>query len=91
MDRSLLCGQSRALCSSPKADHRWDVWAATYLIGGGCSGDSFIDFRARLISQGRGWYQKAATAVEMVAVYLGVTVEALPGSLVMRPSCTRMT
>ena len=37
-----------------------DVWAAAYLIGGGCSDDSFIDFRARLISQGRGWYQKAA-------------------------------
>ncbi|WP_327411592.1 DUF4240 domain-containing protein [Streptomyces sp. NBC_01233] len=26
--------------------YRWDVWAAAYLIGGGCSDDSFIDFRA---------------------------------------------
>ena len=33
--------------------YRWDVWAAAYLIGGGCSDDSFIDFRAGLIAPGR--------------------------------------
>lgn len=31
--------------------YRWDVWAAAYLIGGGCSDDSFMDFRAGLIAQ----------------------------------------
>ena len=36
---------------------RWDMWAAAYLIGGGCSDDSFMDFRAGLIAQGRDWYQ----------------------------------
>ncbi|MFI9163388.1 DUF4240 domain-containing protein [Kitasatospora aureofaciens] len=40
--------------------YRWDVWAAAYLIGGGCSDDSFIDFRAAVIAQGRGWYQRVA-------------------------------
>ena len=40
--------------------YRWDVWAAAYLIGGGCSDDSFMDFRAGLIALGRDWYQKAA-------------------------------
>ncbi|MER7849356.1 DUF4240 domain-containing protein [Kitasatospora sp. NPDC096077] len=40
--------------------HRWDVWAAAYLIGGGCSDDSFTDFRAGVIAQGRGWYQRVA-------------------------------
>lgn len=39
---------------------RWDLWAAAYLIGGGCSDDGFIDFRAGLITQGRAWYQRAA-------------------------------
>jgi hypothetical protein len=28
------------------AVYRWDVWAAAYLIGDGCSDDSFMDFRA---------------------------------------------
>ena len=32
--------------------YRRDLWAAAYLIGGGCSDDSFIDFRAGLILQG---------------------------------------
>ena len=36
--------------------YRWDVWAAAYLIGGGCSDDAFIDFRAGIIAQGRDWY-----------------------------------
>jgi hypothetical protein len=31
--------------------YRWDVWAAAYLIGGGCSDDSFTDFRAGLIAE----------------------------------------
>ena len=42
--------------------HLWDVWAAAYPIGGGCSDDSFMDFRAGLIAQGRDWYQKAAAS-----------------------------
>ncbi|WP_030595559.1 DUF4240 domain-containing protein [Streptomyces fulvoviolaceus] len=42
--------------------YRWDVWAAAYLIGGGCSDDSFMDFRAGLITQGRTWYERAAAA-----------------------------
>ena len=40
--------------------YRRDLWAAAYLIGGGCSDDSFIDFRAGLIAQGHDWYHKAA-------------------------------
>jgi Protein of unknown function (DUF4240) len=38
--------------------YRWDVWAAAYLIGGGCSDDSFIDFRYGIIAQGRDWYER---------------------------------
>jgi hypothetical protein len=47
--------------------YRWDVWAAAYLIAGGCSDDSFIDFRAGLIAQGRDWYQKAAASPDSLA------------------------
>jgi hypothetical protein len=47
--------------------YRYDLWAAAYLMGGGCSGDSFIDFRAGLIAQGRDWYQKAAASPDSLA------------------------
>src|SRR5262245_35835873 len=33
--------------------YRWDLWGAAYVIGGGCSDDSFMDFRAWLISMGQ--------------------------------------
>jgi len=47
--------------------YRRDVWAAAYLVGGGCSDDSFIDFRAGLIAQGRDWYEKAAASPDRLA------------------------
>lgn len=49
------------------AVYRWDVWAAAYLIGGGCSDDSFMDFRAGLIALGRDWYEKAAAGPDSLA------------------------
>ncbi|MFY9934685.1 MAG: DUF4240 domain-containing protein [Streptosporangiaceae bacterium] len=53
--------------------YRWDVWAAAYLIGGGCSDDSFIDFRAGLIAQGRDWYYQAADSPDSLASHPAVT------------------
>ncbi|MEV6177977.1 DUF4240 domain-containing protein [Streptomyces sp. NPDC052015] len=47
--------------------YRWDVWAAACLIRGGCSDDSFLDFRAGLIAQGRTWYERATTAPDGLA------------------------
>lgn len=47
--------------------YRWDVWAAAYLIGGGCSDDSFIDFRAGAIAQGRVWYERIAANPDSLA------------------------
>jgi hypothetical protein len=32
--------------------YTWKLWAAAYIIGGGCSDDMFSDFRAALISMG---------------------------------------
>ncbi|MFH8381457.1 DUF4240 domain-containing protein [Kitasatospora sp. NPDC018058] len=49
------------------AVYRWDVWAAAYLIGGGCSDDSFMDFRAGLIALGRDWYELAAAGPDDLA------------------------
>ncbi|MFD8597808.1 DUF4240 domain-containing protein [Kitasatospora sp. NPDC059646] len=47
--------------------YRWDVWAAAYLIGGGCSDDSFMDFRAGVISEGRTWYEKVLAEPDAIA------------------------
>jgi len=33
--------------------YRWDLWAAAYWLGGGCSDDGFTDFRSCLISLGK--------------------------------------
>lgn len=37
----------------------WKLWAAAYIINGGCSDDCFIDFRGWLIGQGKEVYTKA--------------------------------
>lgn len=50
-----------------EAVYRWDVWAAAYLVGGGCSDDSFMDFRAGLIGLGRDWYERVALAPDSLA------------------------
>lgn len=39
--------------------YHWDVWGAAYIIGGGCSDDGFMDFRAWLISKGERAYEEA--------------------------------
>ncbi len=52
-----------------KADaYRWDLWAAAYIMLGGCSDDSFMDFRSWLISMGPRVYQDALRDVETLAV-----------------------
>ncbi|MDX3537498.1 DUF4240 domain-containing protein [Streptomyces sp. MB09-01] len=51
--------------------YRWDVWAAAYLIGDGCSDDSFIDFRAGVIASGRDWYRRVDTAPDSLAAHPG--------------------
>jgi hypothetical protein len=61
------------------AIYRWDVWAAAYLIGGGCSDDSFMDFRAGLIAQGREWYERAAASPDALASHPEVIQAAADG------------
>jgi hypothetical protein len=39
--------------------YTWGLWGAAYVIGGGCSDDSFMDFRAWLISKGEAAYDEA--------------------------------
>jgi hypothetical protein len=39
--------------------YSWELWAAAYIIGGGCSDDAFSDFRSTLISMGRQTFEQA--------------------------------
>lgn len=45
----------------------WGLWAAAYIIGGGCSDDSFSDFRSTLISMGRRTYERALADPQSLA------------------------
>ena len=47
--------------------YTWELWGAAYVIQGGCSDDSFSDFRATLISLGREVYSKALADPESLA------------------------
>ncbi|MFN0060697.1 MAG: DUF4240 domain-containing protein [Planctomycetota bacterium] len=50
--------------------YRWDLWAAAYVINGGCSDDGFDYFRAWLISRGREVYEAALDDPDNLADYL---------------------
>ncbi len=74
---SLVEVSASTLNATPRASvvgmlaYRWDLWAAAYIIEGGCSDDGFTDFRAGLIGLGRDVYYAAV---------------ADPGSLVRQPA-----
>lgn len=61
------------------AVYRWDVWAAAYLIGGGCSDDRFSDFTAGLVALGREWYERAAACPDALAEHPAVRIAAAAG------------
>ncbi|MFE0515002.1 DUF4240 domain-containing protein [Streptomyces sp. NPDC058964] len=58
------------------AVHRWDVWAAAYLIGGGCSDDRFSDFTAGLVTLGPHWYERVAASPDVLAEHPAVRAAA---------------
>lgn len=49
------------------AAYTWPLWGAAYVMRGGCSDDSFSDFRATLISQGRAVFDRALADPESLA------------------------
>lgn len=57
----------RILLELADAAYRWDLWAAAYIIDGGCSDDGFDDFRMWLISRGRDAYDAALRDPETLA------------------------
>ena len=47
--------------------YKWEVWGAAYIIHGGCSDDSFMDFRSTLISLGRRPFEAALRDADSLA------------------------
>ena len=47
--------------------YRWDLWGAAYVARGGCSDDSFIDFRYFLISEGRAIFETVLSSPDSLA------------------------
>ena len=47
--------------------YTWELWAAAYIVGGGCSDDTFSDFRATLISKGRDTFERILANPEALA------------------------
>jgi len=47
--------------------YTWPLWAAAYIMNGGCSDDSFMDFRATLISMGQKTFEKVLADPESLA------------------------
>lgn len=45
----------------------WKLWAAAYVLNGGCSDDAFSDFRASLISRGRVAFESALADPDSLA------------------------
>jgi len=47
-----------------KRAHHWDIWAAAYIINGGCSDDGFDYFKDWLISRGEKIFENALSDPE---------------------------
>ena len=67
MDADRVLAFSRVFDSLMDKAYTWDLWAAAYMIQGGCSDDGFMDFRSSLISLGRETFEQAVSSPETLA------------------------
>jgi hypothetical protein len=75
-DTALGFAQRAVLCHHELYD--WRIWAAAYVLLGGCSDDAFFDFRCWVISMGRRAYEAALENPDSLVVPArDGTVEAL--------------
>jgi Protein of unknown function (DUF4240) len=56
--------------------YRYPLWAAAYLVNGGCSNDGFEYFRGWLITQGRAVYERVMAEPDALADLAGIRAKA---------------
>jgi hypothetical protein len=78
-DVTEIVGFDRHLGRVLAASYLADLWAAAYLINGGCSDDGFEDFRCWLILQGRATFAKAVGAPDSLAELPAIRQAAVTG------------
>lgn len=67
MDAGEILSFSRVFDSMMDRAYTWDLWAAAYIIHGGCSDDAFMDFRSSLISMGKEVFERSVSSPETLA------------------------
>ena len=67
MDTEAVLSFSHIFDSLMDKAYTWDLWAAAYIIQGGCSDDGFMDFRSSLISMGKEVYEQVVSSPEKLA------------------------
>lgn len=67
LENDELCDFIDHFDGADAAAYTWPLWGAAYVLQGGCSDDSFSDFRATLISHGRSVFERALTDPESLA------------------------
>ncbi len=58
---------SQIFDSKMDTTYSWELWGAAYILNGGCSDDSFNDFRSSLISRGKNSFEKAMNNPDSLA------------------------
>ena len=67
LERRKLLGFITQFRAADEAAYSWPLWGAVFVMRGGCSDDSFSDFRGTLISHGREVYEAALDDPESLA------------------------
>jgi hypothetical protein len=67
MDANEVLSFSNIFESMMNRAYTWDLWAAAYIIHGGCSDDAFMDFRSSLISMGKDVFERTLSSPETLA------------------------
>ncbi len=67
LDDTALLASEAAFCTAMRLAYDYNLWAAAYVIHGGCGDDTFWDFRAGLVALGRETYDAALRDPETLA------------------------
>jgi hypothetical protein len=68
---SEILGFERIFERQDSRANTWELWGAAYVIRGGCSDDSFMDFRYWLIARGKKVFEQALASPESLVDVVG--------------------